>query len=257
MLKVSSLVKLFGLNALLLCLASASAQQTKLSIVTEHLPPLQYLNSEQRVTGLSTQIVKELMRRSDYAFDLNLHSWTRAYQLALNVENTCIYSMAKLPTREALFKWVGALVKTNSVFYALKSNKNIAIEQLDDAKQYITAVIKNDAPHIALLNQGFVEGKNLYVVHDISAMFKLLVLRESIDLIIADELTLNERLKTANLDINQIKSVFEIKDIPLELSFACNLNTRAEVVDSLTKSLTQMIADGTYDKILKNWQLDL
>jgi polar amino acid transport system substrate-binding protein len=252
---ILSQARFFLLISLAVCSGMVQAQPVQLSIVTEFSPPFQYLDEKKQVNGVLTAVINETMRRSGYAFAIKMYAWRRAYELTLSRKNTCIYSMAKLPSRLTSFKWVGPLIKSNSVFYAAKSNKNIAINSLDDARRYTTAVIRNDASHLTLLAQGFVEGENLYVVRDTSSMFKLLVVRESLDLILADDFTMSARLEAAGLDINQIQRVFEDKAMPLQLSFACSLNTSDEIVERLSNSLSQLHADGSYDAILTKWQI--
>ena len=142
------------------------AEQEKITLVTEHLPPYQIIKDDSSVTGFSTDIVLELFTRTQIDYSLHAYPWVRTYNLALKKSNHCIFSIARIPSREELVKWIGPVTEqNNAVIWSLKSNiHSKEIKSLDDLKHYITAVNKNDATHTAMLEIGLIENENLYVL---------------------------------------------------------------------------------------------
>jgi polar amino acid transport system substrate-binding protein len=66
--------------------------------------------------------------------------------------------------------------------------------RLEDAKTFITAVIKDDITHHFLLSKGFVENQNLYASSNYDTPLRLLeVPSRNIDLVIINDDLINHR----------------------------------------------------------------
>jgi len=234
----------------------SNANKVSVTLVTEDLPPYQIINADNTISGFATEVVLETLKRSHYNYNLTLYPWVRSYNLALNKSNTCIFSIARLPIRKKMFKWIGPITeKNNAVVWGLKSNDHSQhIKTLNDLKKYIIAVNKNDATHLGMLKNGFIEGKHLYILEHTQSLLKLLLQRPEIDFIIADDITITHRAKLADIDTNLIQRVIEIKNLPLDFHLACSLTTDKKVLKSLTEQLDGIHKDGTYEKILSKWR---
>lgn len=245
---------------LLLASTALSAQdnsQPFIHAVTEHLPPYQIISADKSKTGFAIDIINETMQRSGYQYSVESYPWVRTYNLAQQKENHCIFSIARLASRETLFKWVGKISQaSNTVIWGLKE-RNIIIKSLNEAKKYTIAVNKNDIGHTGLLERGFTENENLYVLEDTRSLVKLLATRPEIDLIIADDSTIDFRAELAGVPITQLRRVFEIDDMPLNFYFACSKHTHDDVVTNLSTSLQSLHQDGTYNNIWQKWQSKL
>ena len=77
-----------------------------IEIYTENWPPLNFENGG-KITGFTTDIVREIQRRTKIKGEIKLLPWKRAYFNALNKKNALIYSIVRNPQREGLFRWVG------------------------------------------------------------------------------------------------------------------------------------------------------
>ncbi|MFT5756288.1 MAG: polar amino acid transport system substrate-binding protein [Alteromonadaceae bacterium] len=226
----------------------------KITLLTESLPPYQMLSKDKKITGFATDVIRQTMERSHYTSSLHLYPWARSYNLALQKKNHCIFSIARLAVREKSFKWVGPLSKiSNAVIYGLKK-RNFDIQTLDDAKKYIIVVIRNNISHLGLLERGFVEGKNLYVLDDAKSLVSLLASRPEIDLIISDDITIDYRAELAGMKSDELQRVFEIKELSLDFYFACSLQTDDNVIKHLSEKMESLYLDGTYQKIWEKWQ---
>ncbi len=256
--RLLSSAKYWGISCAFLMslpITACYAFSEKVFLVTEHLPPYQIIDENNNITGFSVELIEELMKRSGYNYQLSAFPWVRSYNLSLQKPNYCSFSIARIPIREQLFKWVGTITETNNaVVWGLKEKRKEEINNIGEIKNYLTAVNKNDVTHLGLLERGFTASQNLYVLENTDSLINLLVSRPEIDFIVADDITIGYRAKLAGIDINLLYRAFEIKDLPLNFYLACNLKTDKQVIDKLTHSLNQIHQDGFYQKTLSRWQ---
>lgn len=234
--------------------SSTWATTPHINLVTEHLPPYQIVAADRSISGFAVEVITQVMQRSPYEFSLKSYPWVRSYNLALQKQNHCIFSIARLKSREALFKWVGPLSEVNNaVIWGLK-DRDFDIKQLADAKKYKIAVNRNDITHTGLTENGFVEGEHLYVLNDAKSLVKLLNTRTEIDLIVADDITIGFRTELAGITMDKLQRVYEIKQLPLNFFFACSVQTDDAIINQLSKNLSSMYQDGSYDAIWQKWR---
>lgn len=237
-------------------LGASAAQYSKLSIVTEHFPPYQELNENGKVVGFATELINAALAKTSIDYDINIYPWSRSYAKAIQDKNTCIYLIGRNKARENLFKWLQPIISTNDYFVALKNKENIAINSIDDVKKYKVAVLKDDRTHTLLLQHGFIENKNLYVVNNTYSLLKLLVLRPEIDFILADTVNVLYRAKFNNIDPSLFKTYFKINKKPIDLYFACSLQTDDEIIQAINKAITKIKKNGKYMEISHSWKMD-
>lgn len=240
------------LFTLLFCGRAISA---KIHIVTEHLAPFQIV-TEKTITGLSTEIVEATLKEANITYSVEAHPWSLSYNRALQAKNTCIYSLARIPQRTALFQWIGHITASTISFYTLNNNK-ITVSNLTQAKNYKIAVIKDDVTHHFLLSKGFVENKNLYVMNNYNSLLKLLEIpSRQIDLVVINDDLINNRLQDT-AEAAKYKSVFLLKELTLDFYLACSLNTEKTIVKTLTQVMRKLEQQGVYSVIRKKWQQNM
>jgi polar amino acid transport system substrate-binding protein len=236
---------------------SSADNNPVIHIVTEHLPPYQIEDENKNLSGFAVDIIRETMARSHYAYSLKSYPWVRSYKLAQIKENHCIFSIARLKSREDLFKWVGPISKVNNTaMWGLKGQR-FEINKLEDAKNYTIAVNRDDIAHIGLLERGFIEGINLYVLDDSKSLINILITRPEINLIVADDTTISFRAELSGVNIAKLQKVHDIKDLPLNFFFACSPHTADKVIQHLAIKLASIYKDGTYERIWAKWKSKL
>ncbi len=87
----------------------------ELTVITENSPPLNYKKNG-KVTGVATELVQEIMRRTGKVYSIEIMPWARGYRLALKKPNIVLYSTVRTKSREKLFKWVGPIATLKWVF---------------------------------------------------------------------------------------------------------------------------------------------
>mgnify|MGYP000054437609 CR=1 FL=1 len=228
-----------------------SAQQ--ITIVTENLPPFQIVQKNKEITGLATEIVREIFDRANYNHSIVVSDWSIAYQQAVEQRDVCIYSIVRLPFRESLFQWVGQITSASTSFYSLRE-KNIVLQNFDDALKYRVAVNENYASHHFLLEKGFEKDKNLYVLKNYNALLKMLEVRkDSIDLVLLNDEILVNKLDSPS-KMKKYRKHPVIHDFRFDFFLACSLKTSPAVVQKLSTSLQSMKADNSLKKLTQKWQ---
>ena len=231
-------MKLFAKVAIL-GLLSIFAAAGELKIMTEEYAPFNY-EENGKVTGFSTEIVEEMMKRMGIKSNIELLPWSRAYNLTMTKDDYALFSMTRTEQREGLFKWVGPLVPNKSVLWGL-ADKEYDIKNLNDAKKYKIGAYKDDADEQFLKENGF----NIdSVVNDEQNLKKLLSGR--IDLWIGGDPAVLMIAKKAG-EADKIKRVFTAKEAQMYLAFS--KNTPQEVIEKWQSTLDELKKDGFYDKV--------
>ena len=245
-LRICHCIPLLGL------LGNAATAQVR--VVTEHLPPYQIDLKNGQASGFATELVRQTFNDAGIPYQIEFQSWSRAYQLALRDKDTCIYSISKSADRQPKFQWIGELSYNKTALYGTAKRNDIHLESLEQAKQYVTAVTRDDVTHHYLLANGFVEGKNLYVLDNATSQLKVLTSRrQGIDLVIINETILTYRANETGHKVSEFRKLLALPDLPLDFHLACSLKTSKAIVNELRKSLGNLKADGRFDKIVQGW----
>lgn len=148
----------------------------------------------------------------------------------------------------------GELSYNKTAIYGSAKRNDIRLDSLEQAKQYVIAVTRDDVTHHYLLTNGFVEGKNLYVLDNATSQLKVLTSRrQGIDLIIVNETILKYRATESGLKVSEFQKLLALPDLPLDFHLACSLKTSKAIVNQLQQSLSKIKADGRFDKIVQGW----
>ncbi|MBC7995720.1 MAG: transporter substrate-binding domain-containing protein [Rhizobacter sp.] len=237
----------------LACLSFQAVAADDLRIVTEELPPYNMTQNGQ-ITGLSTEVVRAVLKEAGVQAPIQSMPWARAYDIALNTENVAIYSITRTPQREKLFKWVGVIAPTNWYLFS-RSDKNIKLKKLDEARGLQIATVNEDAGEQYLVGKGFALGKNLQSSSKYELNYEKLKLGR-VDLWVANELNAMYLVRQAGDDPTQVL----VHALPLNdlgstggLDLAFSLKTPDAVVDRFRKALETIKKNGTYDSLQKKW----
>lgn len=225
----------------------------RVHIVTESLPPFQIVQ-DNKVTGLATDVVHEVMSRTELEYDINAYPWNYSYNLTLRDANTCIYSMARIEHRETKFIWVGAVVDIETTFYSLKSGADVDIKSLEDAKNYKTVVIRDDVTHHFLAARGFVENEHFYVAENSEQMIRLLKIKDNFHIVLVDPVTLGPRLAGSSLTIDDFEYEYLVKEVPTKYYLACNTKMNITTLKALQSAFNEVLQDGTMSRINNAWK---
>ena len=242
--------KLFVMVALVFVVSVQPAMSAELTILTENLPPLNYLK-DGLLVGPSVEIVKEIQRRVGSHEQIKVYPWARAYKMALEDENVVLFGTTYTKVRHDKFKWIGPLATKRDILVA-KKGSGIKINSLEDAKKVKRiGTLRDDTRGRLLKRLGFT---NLEPVSDEQKNAKKLVLGR-IDLWTYKKPGLKTVCELAGVDYNEIEEVYHLRKIDLMIAFS--KKTSDSIVQNWRNAFTEMLADGTIMQIRKKWNLKL
>ncbi|NBB12240.1 ABC transporter substrate-binding protein [Pseudomonas sp. SLFW] len=250
-LKIKTRSVLYG--AVLLCLSVLGASAEPIRIVTEELPPYN-MTRDGQLTGMSTEVVRAVLKEVNVDATIQSMPWARAYDLALHDPNVLIYSITRTVEREPLFKWVGTIAASRWFIYS-SSTHPISLFDLDDARDWQTATVNEDVGEQYLMSRRFKVGRQLQSSNRYELNYQKLRTGH-VDLWISDELNANYIAHQAG--DNPAQTLVQSLRVPeLEeaggFSMAFSRGTPDATVRLFEKGLRTVRENGTYDAIARKW----
>lgn len=232
----------------------AHADRTDLSVVSEDWPPYNYLGSNGDPQGLSTDIVKAVLRQAGLPARIQIYPWARALFLARNKPNTLIYSMARSREREAHFIWIGELVRRNDWFYRATGHRSVAPATLSEVKSCCSVCLVNkDIVEEDLLRQGFEPRKHYVTTASFGDCMKM-VQNGSVQLLVNSPIDLAWEIRNHP----DVKTGFE-PVLPLTSSnqeplyLAASLGTSPDIVRRLRAAFQSLQQSGQIEQIRRQF----
>jgi polar amino acid transport system substrate-binding protein len=240
--------KLFLLVAAVFLVSVQPALSAELTILTENLPPLNYVEDGVLV-GPSVDTVKEIQRRVGSQEEIKVYPWARAYKMALEQENVVLFGMTHTEVRHDQFKWIGPLATKRDILVA-KKGSDIKINSLEDAKKVKRiGTLRDDTRERLLKREGFT---NLEPVSDEQMNARKLVLGR-IDLWTYKIPGLRTVCDLAGVDYKEMEEVYSLREINVDIAFS--KKTSDAIVEKWKNAFNEMVADGTLMKIRKRWNM--
>lgn len=154
--------------------SQAYAQTHSLQVVAAESQLLQY-PIKGVAHGPSADILRLLLAQANLDSKIEFMPWPRAFKTALTEPNTLLMTIIRTQERENQFYWISKVSDTVKSFISRKENNSGAVTTLAEAKNKITAVVRESNSHHYLLDKGFSDSKNLYLVSSMETAIKLLV----------------------------------------------------------------------------------
>ncbi|WP_448246870.1 substrate-binding periplasmic protein [Thalassotalea agariperforans] len=210
--KTPVLLKL--IRMLVLCFACVTNAHEitaeNITYYTEVYPPSNYLENNQLV-GLSVETLKLMWQKMQIAEQkIHLVPWARGYRNTINNPNSMLFTMARTPEREALFKWVGPLYHAEHVLLARDDFKE-SINNIQQAFKYTVAAIKNDISEVTLLEQNFPE-KNIARITQLSQAI-LMLENGRLDLMIISRSSIQSLIDEHDLSFENFKIIYSVNKV--------------------------------------------
>ena len=245
---------LFALAGAIFGLAAGAhaelAPDYRVVLLTENFPPYNMASNgknfaqEDNLDGIAVDIVREMFKRAGIDYSMTLRfPWERIYKLALEKPGYGVFVTARLPEREALFKWVGPIGPDDWVLLG-RGDSNISLTSLEQAKQYKVGAYKGDAIAEHLVEQGL---QPLTVLRDQQNAKKLMA--GQIDLWATGDPA--GRYLAKQEGVSGLKTVLRFDSA--ELYLALNQGVPDEVVQKLQVELERMRSEGFVDDILSRY----
>ncbi len=230
--------------AVALLVACCQAQAATLTFTTEESPPYN-MQEGTKVIGIATDKVREVMARAKVDYKIDLLPWKRAYDSALNQENTCVYSTTRTAERESLFKWVGPVATSEWVMFG-RADRKFDLKGLEDARPLRIGTYNGDVRDAYLRARGFQVDT---ATDDVTNPKKLMANR--IDLWASGKFEGQAILKQNGWEA-QVLPVLAFNRA--ELYLACHRSVPDSLVERLNALLAAMGRDGTTKALERKYE---
>jgi polar amino acid transport system substrate-binding protein len=231
--------------------SAVELKDLKINIVTAEYPPYNF-TKENKITGISTEIIIEVLKEMNLEKDIHIkvYPWARAYQMALKIPNTFIFSLGRTTERENFFKWVEEIVVFESCIWKAKSNKKVQITQLSDLKKYRIGTQREEYIEQYLKKHGF-ESNIDDSTHPVLSIKKLLAGR--IDVFAYEKYVTKYVSKNEGINFDDLEIAYNIAELDIHAYLACSKETPDFIVEKFREALKKIKKDGRYEKIIKKW----
>lgn len=246
--RIRNVCHLLTVLVALCCLPEISFAD-KMVVYSALYPPYQ-IDDNGTLTGLNTDIIVAIFRDSGIPFEIQYVPWARAQKIVGDdsLPNTAIYCLGRNEEREQRYKWVGVYFHQKVSFLTLKDS-DVRINGLDDAKKYVTGLVRGDIITDQLSSQGYI-GKHEIVHDDILNVRKLF--KKRVQAIVTSLLAAKYIAKENGLDPSQIESQVDVATV--EFNLALSKKTSDEIWSKLQASLKRLLEDGTIERIIDSWR---
>jgi polar amino acid transport system substrate-binding protein len=250
---VCSLGRLARLVSLALAwfwLAALPQSAAALTLYTEEYPPVSF-SQKGRAEGMSTEVVRELLRRLGQNASIEVVPWARGMRIVQSTPDTALFTTIRNAEREQKFRWVGPILIATDAFYALKGSGIVVNSRADLARFKEIAVPRDWFTYEELTAAGM---RNLLGLNEPAQMFRMLKLGR-VELIVADNLSFHAKddaaAQVAGLKAGDVEVVYPYRTSYGYIAFW--RDTPAEVVTRWQAALDGMKRDGSFGRIYRRW----
>lgn len=226
---------------LLLFLPMCLWAQPPIKVMTEQLPPFNYLENSE-IIGISAEVVRKIFAQVGSPMeggDIQMYPWARAYHEVQTKSGTALFSTARTEEREELFQWVGPLIEITLGIVA-KKDRHIKIDSVDDFSTYRIGTVRESAPEQLLLKKG-VQIDNLDRLILPEPNIKKLDAGR-IDLFVFNLQVVQHLMTKLGIDMSQYETVYTLKKVNLYV--ALHKDTDPELVKRLQTALDELKQPG-------------
>lgn len=205
--------------------------------ITEQFPPFSY-QEDGKLQGISVDLLEKMLGHMNTTLnrsEIKLLPWDQGYQMALQDNNTVIFSAGRIPEREASFKWVGPISSIKVVLFAL-NEKHIKINSPGDLRALKIGVVKDSAEGPLVIKAG-ANQSNLVERNNITELIDMLK-AGTIDAWAYPDLVGVWLADKAGLNASEYEAVYQLtKESPLYYAF--NRNTSDSTIKAFQEALNQ------------------
>ncbi len=231
---------------LTLCLSLAPLSPVladTLHFVTEEYAPFNY-TKDGKITGIAVDQVETIAKAAGIDYTLEIMPWARAFAMAENQPNTCVFTTGYNRERAERFAWVNPLLKDQMVLLKRQGDAHNGLT-LAKALELKVGSQRGDFAVEALEVLGF---KNIDLAADIDITLRKL-LSGRVDLMPTSVKTYKKLLKDGNPVEKAMLMDGQIYGL------ACNKQTPQDLIKGLQAELDKLILSGEQDRIFTAYGL--
>ncbi|MBC3872576.1 transporter substrate-binding domain-containing protein [Undibacterium sp. LX15W] len=201
------------------------------------------------VSGISTDILRAACAIANVDCDVQLVPWTRAYKTVQDTRNTIVYTIARIPTREQQFIWIGPILPRTTWIYA-RSQVADKIHTLKDLERFKIGVIRAEASLTELTEAG-VSNVPIRTFNSNSDEMRMLKSGQ-IDVVVNTEIGMAMNQKQYNIATTDLVKLMKLYDGGA-LYFGMNLESDPGLVEKLQISVDKLRREGKINAIVQQY----
>ncbi|WP_274054954.1 substrate-binding periplasmic protein [Thalassomonas haliotis] len=184
-----------------------------LNIYTELMPPYQFIDDKDKITGINIELLRLMLKLEGIAYQLQLTPWTRAYSAALSNASGGVISTALTRSRVDKFKWVGPFPSSIDGVYLfrLAANKHIVINGFEDIKKYSLGYVRRGIYEEIFRSKGLTDQQLLGFASS-NESYRMLF-NGKIDLALGSDITVSDSLAMYGFAPEHVVKAYRIKDL--------------------------------------------
>ncbi len=237
---------------------NATAADQRLRIVTEDLPPYNYLTNQGNLSGASIEIVQALLETLKLETKIEILPWARAYKEALTEPNVLIFSLLRTNERENSFHWLSPITPINIKVFAMPASAIVPFSDLNYIGNKTLGVVRHSSQVDFVNRHKKITRKNLVIGRSFEQLYKMNLLGR-VDLFMAPELLVQYLNYSGGIKPGQQpQPVYVLPErLQRKLYLAFSKTTPLSKVTRFRQTLDQMHKNGQINKILYDFRLQL
>lgn len=233
---------------------SSQEQPKTIRFYSELVAPFYWLDDNDRPRGAALDLANALIEETNIVATVEHLPWARAFYEAINTPDVVLLTALKTQERSAQLQWLGKVHTANAYLIGLTSNRNLTINNLEQAKGYKVGTIRGYAAASYLRSHGFVEGDNLELLTQPHQLWSMLY-KKRIDLVLSNLATGAFEIREAGLDPDLVHGMYQLRELTVNLEMATGKGTTANTANSLRLALSKLKQDGRFQTIMNKWNL--
>lgn len=245
-------MKFISIVFFIFCFKTNAQTSFELKAVASSHKMLQYIEHGQ-LKGPSAKIFQMLMKKTAIETKVEFYPWARAYNNVLTQPNTLILSITRTKERENYFIWLIKVNESKRAFISLKSNPGSIVNNIDQARNKLIGVTRRSYSHTSLIENGFTEGKNLYIVSTIDDAINLLK-KGKVDLIYTDPEVMNNHYNDIGKNSEELVNITMLPGAQRDIFIAINKQSNKQLLDKLQRASKAVSQSPRYTEIINQTQ---
>jgi polar amino acid transport system substrate-binding protein len=238
--------------------ATVTIEAKPFRVLTENAPPFSFKDQNDRVDGLVTQVVIALLKKMDLSVDIEVLPWVRAYKTALVEPNILIYSIVRIPEREASFHWLTPVIPVDIGVYSMPGELAMPLTDLDQLNNMTIGVMRGSSSIRFLKNIRNISDDNLIEMASFGQLYKMLQFKR-VNYVLAPDLLvkyLDQQYQTPE----QQRPV-AVYHLPIQqqstMHLALSKKTPQGTVQKFRQAIAEMHATGQIEQIVEQYKQQL
>jgi polar amino acid transport system substrate-binding protein len=222
------------------------------------LPTFRYISEESApdnftengvLKGVSVEVLHEIWKIMGVSRQpVEVLPWARGYRETLEMPGTVLFATARIPEREALFKWVGPIRTSRFVLIAHRNSK-IWISSPQELQDYKIGTVIDDIGEKLLTDLGIPLSKLDRATSSIQNLEKFR--KGRFELMPFSESGVSTVLKSQGMNPKNYRVVYTLSE--KQIHFAFHKDTPDSTVLKFQQALDTLKKNGTISRILKKY----